>query len=379
MSRALALALCLGIAGCSGAAATKPGARAPDGDDTGPAADDTGLPPLTLSGVGAPGPHRVGHRVETLTYTSTAGERSLRLALWYPTAAESGDPVRYNNILEAEGVLGNASPLPGAHPLHVYSHGHQGYAEASGFFMEHLASHGFVVAAPDHTGNTTFDGSDRETAIYHLRAADISAVIDHLLAGGSVGLSPEPTGITASGHSFGGYTLHALLGAQYDPALIAACLDGSDTSAYCSTMTEADAALLAGGLADPRIVAGISMAPGDFRLFGTAGLAAVGTPLLHMTGTLDPQTGDDAAPIWDALAAADAGHHRVDITGGGHMTFTDYSGVLESMDGLIPADRGFEIVDSYGLAWLAHQRGTLDAGPLFDGSVEVDSAAAVLP
>ena len=33
--------------------------------------------------------------------------------------------------------------------------------------MSFMASHGYVVAAPDHTGNTTFDGSSRDTSIYY--------------------------------------------------------------------------------------------------------------------------------------------------------------------------------------------------------------------
>jgi predicted dienelactone hydrolase len=375
VGRSCALAAAVALGCTSG----EPGKSGAIGGDS---AADTGSPAdaaLTLDGVGQPGPHAVGFRVEELTYESLAGPRSLRLAIWYPTEAGSGEDVRYNGILEAPGVLGDAPPSAGSFPLHVYSHGHQGYAEASGFWMEHLASHGMVVAAPDHTGNTTFDGAERETPIYYLRAHDITAVIDHLVDGGSAGLTVEEAGITASGHSFGGFTLHALAGARFDESLIQDCLSGADTSAYCSTMTEADAEVLRGGLLDARIVAGVSMAPGDARLFGAAGLAELEWPVLHMTGSLDPQTGGVSEELWSALAAADDGHHRVDIEGGGHQTFTDFSGVLESFDGLIEPERGFEIVRSYGLAWVAHQRGELDASPLLSGEREVDAAVTVMP
>jgi predicted dienelactone hydrolase len=373
LGREWALALALG---CTGGDPAKSGAAA--GDTAADSGEASGRD-LTLDEVGERGPHAVGFRVEELTYESLLGPRSLRLALWYPTEADAGEDVRYNGIMEAPGVLGDAPPSADSAPLHVYSHGHQGYAEASGFLMEHLASHGMVVAAPDHTGNTTFDGSERETPIYYLRAHDISAVIDHLTEGGSPGLTVDTAGITASGHSFGGYTLHALAGARYDEELIQDCLSGADTSAYCSTMTEADAEVLRGGLLDARIVAGLSMAPGDARLFGAAGLAELQWPVLHMTGSLDPQTGGVSEELWSALDAADDGHHRVDIEGGGHQTFTDFSGVLESFDGLIEPERGFEIVRSYGLAWIAHQRGELDAGPLLSGEREVDAAVTVMP
>jgi hypothetical protein len=61
------------------------------------------------------------------------------------------------------------------------------------------------------------------------------------------------------------------------------------------------------------------------------------------------------------------------------MTFTDFSGVLESIDGLIAADEGFSIVRAYALGWIElHGGGDLDAQPLFDGELEVSPQATVL-
>lgn len=359
------------IGGCAG-----------EGEGNKGTTEDSGEPfalALSLDALGEPGPFTVGFRTDELTYDGPAGPRSLRLALWFPTSDDTGEEVRYNGILEADGVLGGATPMDVTAPLHVYSHGHQGYAESSGFWMEHLASQGFVVAAPDHTGNTVADGPDRATDIYYLRSMDISAVLDHLLAGRSAGVSVSGDGITASGHSFGGYTAHSLAGARYDRALMDTCLSGADTSAYCSTMTADDAAILEQGLYEDRIVGMVSMAPGDGRLFGEAGLAAAKTPVLHMTGTLDPQTGGDTELIWSGLQQGAPEHRGVSIEGGGHMTFTDFSGVLESGEGLIDAELGWRIVNTYALGWVAHQRGDLDASTLFDGTVSVDAAATVRP
>ena len=349
--------------------------------DSGVSGADGGDEPVDLvTSLAEPGPYAVGFRATEVTYDSSEGARTLRFTVWYPSDATDGTHPRYNGLVESTVAWQDAELAAGGpFPAHVYSHGHQGYAEASGFWMEHLASHGFVVAAPDHTGNTTFDGSERLTEIYFLRAEDLGATIDTLAAptgdlaflSGAVDLE----GLTASGHSFGGYTLHALAGATFDPDLIAQCLDGTDTSSYCSTMDDAAAARLAAGLTDPRITAFVSMAPGDFRLFGASGLAAVDRPILHMTGDLDPQTGSVAEDIWGALAGGP--HRRVDIAGGGHQTFTDFSGVLETFDGLIEAERGFRIVDAYGLGWIHHQRGSLDATALFDGSLEVDAAVTL--
>ncbi len=350
------------------------------GKDSGGGSVGTTEPVDLLPFLSEPGPYSAGFRATEVTYTSSEGARNLRFAVWYPTDDTEGTGPRYNGLVESDGAFEGAGLAAGGpFPLHVYSHGHQGYAEASGFLMEHLATHGFVVAAPDHTGNTTFDGSDRDTEIYFLRSEDIGASIDAVLAASAdlafLSGAVESSGITASGHSFGGYTLHGLAGATYDTALIDQCLDGSDTSAYCSTMDADNAAVLRGGLFDSRIEAFVSMAPGDFRLFGTAGFASIDRPVLHMTGTLDPQTGSVAEDIWGALAGRD--HRRVDITGGGHQTFTDFSGILESFDGLVEPEVGFRVVDVYGLGWLLHQRGDIDATELFDGSLEVDGSVTV--
>ena len=343
-------------------------------------ATETVEPVDLLTQLSEPGPYTAGYRVTEVTYDSSEGARSLRFAVWYPSDATEGDFPRYNNLIETDGAFADVDvSADGPFPVHVYSHGHQGYAEASGFWMEHLASHGFIVAAPDHTGNTTFDGSDRATEIYYLRSEDIGASIDAVSAASGplafLSGKVDPTGITASGHSFGGYTLHSLAGASYDPALIAQCLDGSDTTAYCSTMDESKAAVLEAGLSDPRIEAFVSMAPGDYRLFGADGFAAIDRPVLHMTGDLDPQTGGVAEDIWSGLAGSI--HRRVDIAGGGHQTFTDFSGVLETFDGLIDAPAGFRIVNVYGLGWMRHQRGELDAAELFDGTLAVDPAVTL--
>jgi len=352
-----------------------------DAKHTGAGEGEPSTPTDLLTVLSEPGDHSPGYRVTSITYDSSEGPRTLRLAVWYPSDAIDGEHPRYNNLIETDGAFADV-PLAdgGPFPVHLYSHGHQGYAEASGFWMEHLASHGFIVAAPDHTGNTTFDGGERDTGIYYLRAEDISATLDALIdgAGELAFLSGrlDSTGVTASGHSFGGYTLHGLAGATHDPALIAQCLDGSDTTDYCSTMDEQRADRLQAGLSDDRIEAFVSMAPGDFRLFGTEGLQTIDRPVLHMTGDLDPQTGDGAGDIWGALSGSI--HRRVDIAGGGHQTFTDFSGVLETFDGLIDPGAGFRIVRVYGLGWIHHQRGQLDAAALFDGSTTVDPAASVL-
>lgn len=347
----------------------------------GPAKDDTATAdaPATVDELGAPGPYAVGYRQEEVAYTDPAGEpRTLRLALWWPTDAASGAEAAYWNgaVPAGPGVYADAAVATGPFPLAVFSHGHQGYAENSSFLMEHLASHGWIVAAPDHTGNTTLDGDARTTAIYYQRPADLSAVLDHLDgAADPVGAAIDRDGglrAVAIGHSFGGYTLFGLAGGTWDEAALA-CPDPSID--FCSTMTPATADLFRAGFRDERVIAALPMAPGDYGLYG-AGLANVTVPTMLMGGGLDP--GGDGQPFWDVLSADDR-HRYVRIDDAGHQSFTDFSGLLEDFPGLVMPEEGFRIVDVYALAWARAALGDTAVSGILSGEVEVAGSAHLAP
>lgn len=279
----------------------------------------------------------VGYRTAQMTYTprsEAGGTRTLRLALWYPTRDTAGMRPRYFGLFSApDGVFKDATLAAeaveaGKLPLFVFSHGHQGYAESSGFLAEFLASHGWVVAAPDHAGNTTLDDPNRTTPIYYLRPQDVSAVVDFLKT------LPETDPLAGKvmeravvgGHSFGGYTGLGLMGGRYDMDLLRpACDGGVGPGEFCSQMSDEAEGFFREGFDDPRLVAGVLMAPGDFNLFG-AGISEIGRPVLLMTGGHDTSTTNAGSgdPIWGALLGAErVGHVRLDFVRGGHLTFTD--------------------------------------------------------
>lgn len=340
--------------------------------------DETGAQPedvvATLTG---PGPWRVGYRESELTYADPdgEGERRLRLALWYPTEAETGDEVHYYGVFEAPGLLGDAAPAAGPFPLSLFSHGHQGFAENSGFLMTHLASHGFAVAAPDHTDNTFVDGAERTTEIYYQRPLDLSAVLDHLQAGAEgIALTDDP--VVLLGHSFGGYTAFAAAGAPYDlETLGPACLDGTGPSAFCSTWSERAEAIFEAGLRDERVGAVVAMAPGDSDLFVLEALGALSVPVMLMNGDLDPATSSDGDDYWESLQGG--ADRRVVIAGGGHQVFTDFSGELDAVDGEIEAEEGFAITDAYALAWAWRALGDESGAAVLDGEEGVSEAVTL--
>jgi predicted dienelactone hydrolase len=168
----------------------------------------------------APGPHPVG--VTSVTLHDDARERSLLTEVWYP-AAESVRGLPPSPITDfvppsfAPLLAGSTVPLVavrdaplasgGPFPLVAFSHGNGGVRWQNTFQVERLASHGFVVVAPDHTGNTLFDlGQDPRTQ--ENRPLDIQFLYDQF-----TGFAAEPgnrfEGWADSGKKFG-VTGHSL-------------------------------------------------------------------------------------------------------------------------------------------------------------------------
>lgn len=173
------------------------------------------------------GPAPVG--VVTRELTDAARDRSLPVEIWYPaTAAYRGQdlgeksrdhyrPLPFAPEVSQDAVR-NAAPQSGApRALIVFSHGFGGERRQTTHLCTHWASHGYVVAAMDHVGNTTVDMMQMATAgtppdraamiggFIEDRPADASFVIDRMLAGDAP-LEIDPEAIGISGHSFGGWT-----------------------------------------------------------------------------------------------------------------------------------------------------------------------------
>jgi predicted dienelactone hydrolase len=187
------------------------------------------------------GPYPVG--VQTLTVVDprrfdpdTRIPRTLTVEVWYPARASArGQPgavYPFEDFLpdafdEAArtlegfktGAVRDAEAVEDERfPLVLFSHGSGGVRVQSTFLTEYLASHGYVVAAPDHAGNTLEDvlaaGTIDIAAFgesFLDRPADILVLIDAL--DGKFSFDPEKIG--AAGHSFGAVT--SLRAAAMDP------------------------------------------------------------------------------------------------------------------------------------------------------------------
>jgi predicted dienelactone hydrolase len=312
--------LLLGLLGCA-AETDKTSSDSAATPDATPAASPAAL-----------GPYAIG--TQDFIVTGRTGVE-LVVQVWYPT--EGTGKLLYSYMGAYTG-LAQETPAPACEemrPMMAFSHGNTGLRWQSLFWTEYLASHGFVVVAPDHTGNTIFDDdTSRRSELIFRRPWDISDSVDHLLAAGddvvdglSDCLDPD-AGFAVSGHSFGGYTTMAVAGASYDSAA---------TRQYCETADwwlceealsreESDAALDG---ADDRVWAAIPMAPAGFEVL-LGGLSDIDIPVMVIGGSADQLTPMEwqVAPIYDALqttpkmlgSLTDAGHflfsNACDLIGG---------------------------------------------------------------
>lgn len=186
------------------------------------------------------GPHPVG--VRTFDLEVVEGERTVPIEVWYPATADHAgqdlDPATQDTFALMAGIEGmtqqavrDATPIDEACPAIVFSHGFAGHRRQTTHLCTHLASHGYVVASPDHVGNTTADvmsmmtGDMPEDIEHYIRQSaedrprDASRCLDALTSG-ELEVKALDDGAGMAGHSFGGWT--TLTTTAQDDRIIAA-------------------------------------------------------------------------------------------------------------------------------------------------------------
>ena len=308
------------------------------GDKTGDSASS--VDPLSWSPVGDGGMN-VGYRLVEQTYTEPTGETlSVPISIWYPTEEASGDAPWYFSIVEDTEAILDATPAAALHadgyPVLIFSHGSFLYGGSSSFLARHFASHGWVVAAPDHVGNTLVDYGDVPLPIYYRRPLNDRAAVDAVEAQSDLAAANTDRFVLA-GYSFGGFDSWASIGAQLNRATY----EKRCKSGHFTDCTDAELDTLEAGFADSRIVAAIPMAgAGNFDYFDTATLAGLTTPVMQMSGTEDH---DDPQGMWDLSEGTPL--TWVSIEGGCHEMFS--AGGCPDFD----RDEGFSLIESYALAF----------------------------
>ena len=229
-----------------------------------------------------PGPYKVGY--QELTLVDTARGRTLRTAFWYPTV---------------DGTT--PEPSGGPYPLIMFSHGDNGRStgNSNDFLRSAWASEGFVVAAPDHQKNTSYDADnspENRAAIQFDRPGDIRFVIDQVLLLNQDTTSflhglVNPEAIGMSGHSFGGHTTIMMAGAPPNLDHLAQyCLTDPDNWDVCGLQDRIQALFPGQRIideSDPRIKAALSLAGDGYGWFQADGMAKIKIPIMYAVGRLD--------------------------------------------------------------------------------------------
>ena len=268
------------------------------------------------------GPYAVGVRYFTIE-SEQQSDRTLKLTVWYPALNPAGAEAAITYVMALEPgetapwqvnghalMEADADVSGGPYPLVVYSHAHTGFSAGLAYFVEHLASHGFVVMAVDHQDNplTTFGQKAWQTE--YQRPEENRRVIAYAetltAAGGALAGLIDTERIGVAGFSLGGGDAFAAGGARLNlDNFRALCESGSQAiETYllrpdCVNVLkhEKELATLAGldavpeGLwpdwGDPRVDAVVAMGP-TVEKFGTAGLQSIKVPTLLMIGSADP-------------------------------------------------------------------------------------------
>jgi len=276
------------------------------------------------------GPFAVGHESFTVTdpmrqevFAGVLGPRTLAVDVWYPVTPgqDSGALAFYSFQVLGLGfrsAVAHEGPpaVPNlARPLVVFSHGSGGISVQSTSLCETLASHGFVVAAPNHTGNTAGDAfftrSYPSAVILKDRPLDISVLIDRMIARNQDpsdrfyhGINPFQIGV--AGHSLGGFTA------------------------------------LASAIQDPRVRAIMPIAPAA-RILTDAQLASIRVPAFVLGGTIDSTTPlePNSRIVFELPVSRRV--YRADIRGAGH---SDFASVCKLADVLFSFNAPLSFVTS---------------------------------
>lgn len=284
-------------------------------------------PPLTtdvLPELASTGSYAVGVKTVTIVdparfdpASQTMKARPLTLEIWYPATEDTTQQkTSYLNqsrsgarfALQAA-ALRDVPVRKGdkKYPLVVLSHGYTGYRTIMFYLGEHLASHGYIVAAIDHTDSTNAE-IDMKTAPFAgflstllNRSRDQQFVLEQLRH------SPELTesqldGAKAAviGYSMGGFGALNTIGACYDfnaqtTAAFTGLKEPSQISALQKLLNSCAGGHYEKTQPDSSWQAAIALAPwgGQHQLFSSTSLAALKVPVLYVAGDLDDISGYD--------------------------------------------------------------------------------------
>jgi predicted dienelactone hydrolase len=266
--------------------------------------------------------------------------------IWYPADPAAVEQMQWIGSADTPFAKGakaarDATPIaaPEKFPLILLSHGIGGSSSMMAWLGAALASHGYIAAAVNHPGNNALgDYTIPGAILWGQRAADLTAILNQLLADPTFGPRIDPKRIGAAGFSLGGLTVIELAGGIAEvsrfqdfcksPRADRACTDPPEYPglfANASALAKSDSAIQialtenAKSHRDPRVRAIFAIAPALGPAFDPDSLAKISIPVQIVAGSVD-----DIVPI-DSSAkffAAHIPHAQLTILQAvGHYTF----------------------------------------------------------
>ena len=283
------------------------------------------LPAGVVPELAAKGRYTVGVRTMRITNpaqfdpaTQKTKDRTLTVEVWYPSVSKNhlskkhAVKTSYENVTRSHKSFSiqadayrNAKVITETNgtkfPLVVISHGYPGDRILMFYLGEHLASHGYVVAAIGHTDSTMAEINFKKAPYSGFfstllnRSRDQQFTLNYFTTKANFTakiIDPNNAGLI--GYSMGGYGAVNTIGGCYSftDATASAFTGVKDPAQIVKIKTLLNSC--AGGQyqhvkVDPKWKAVIAMAPwgGQHHLFNKQALAKITTPILYVDGNLD--------------------------------------------------------------------------------------------
>lgn len=230
--------------------------------------------------------------------------RTMQVEVWYPAGPDAEMPEQRDAPLERSGAR---------YPLIIFAHGFSAFRRQSASFMQGLASHGYIVAAPDFPqSRIDAPGGPRLSAVLD-QPGDVSFVIDELLARDGEAGWPLRGAIDAERIGMSGHSLGALT------TLLTAYGSGRDA----------------------RLKAILPISPVGC-LFPASVTSATRLPVMVVGGSREKIV--DPSSIKRAYDAAPAPKYRVEVIGGDHVRFADIDTTDDQLGDIVSRQAGGDLV-----------------------------------
>lgn len=244
-------------------------------------------------------------------------------------------------------------------PVIVLSHGLGSIRTDLRYLAEHLASHGYIVAALEHPGsnatNTNSAAQGKSSLLkpqeFLERPRDISFVLDELEKLNQTANNPLQGKLATNqamiiGYSFGGATALSLAGAELQLGRLKQRCQNKINELSLGEAIQCLAQALPENsyqLRDARIKQAIALSPTTSLLFGETGLTKVQIPTLVLAGSADKTTPALTEQII-GFTKIPSPKWLVGVLGGTHLSVKDPSTTLDQKEKLSTPFGGGEVV-----------------------------------